>query len=58
MKPQYEGSVGGLGETPSSVQCRSRRIALRPDGDAFHLEGKLVAHYHFDPEGSGGALSL
>src|SRR5882762_2791082 len=28
------------------------RTALRPDGNAFHLEGKLVAHYHADPLGA------
>jgi hypothetical protein len=33
--------------------CRvEARTVLGPDGDAPHLEGKLVAHYHADPLGA------
>ncbi len=28
------------------------RTVLSPDGDAAHLEGKLVAHYHSGPLGA------
>ena len=31
---------------------------LSPDGDAAHLEGKLVAHYHAGPLGATKVNSL
>jgi hypothetical protein len=34
------------------------RTVLVPDGDAPHLEGKLVAHYHAGPLGATKVNSL
>ena len=44
------GDFGDCGAPATDL--RSSGPWLRPDGNAFHLEGKLVAHYHADPLGA------
>src|SRR5260370_26691520 len=44
--------------TPGRSAVSRWRTVLRPDGDAPHLEGKLVAHYHADPLGEPNPVSF